>query len=73
MQEKLTMTPEEACQMYRACGRKVDVNTIRAGLIQGEAPYKDFGEAVKRKRWVYTIYRKKFIQHLKDIGAEVDL
>ena len=64
----LTMTTEEACNLLRSAGFRIDVETLREGIKQGAFP---FGVAIKRSNWVFFIYRKQLFEFLRERGAEV--
>lgn len=69
MNENLTMTPDETANLFRDCGIRMDTETLREGIKQGAF---NFGVAIKRDKWVYLIYRKRVMDYLTSIGAEVD-
>ncbi len=66
---KLTITPEEAEAVLRGLGIRIEAETIRDGIEQGVFP---FGITITRKKRIFLISKKKFIEWVDDFcGVQV--
>ena len=54
---KVTLTPEEASQLLRERGIRIETETLREGIEQGAFP---FGVFIQRDKRVFIIGAKKF-------------
>ena len=61
-EQKATVTPREAAEMFQQAGVPIGVDTLQDGLKQGVFP---FGVAIERSRWVYIIFRKDITEYLR--------
>ena len=69
MNEKVTLTPQEATEIFRAAGVRMSPVTLQEGLKDGKFP---FGLAIERDTWVYIIWRIPMLEYLRKNGANVD-
>lgn len=60
---KKTLTPEEASQLLRERGIRIETETLREGIEQGAFP---FGVFVQRDKRVFIIGAKKFSEWCLD-------
>ena len=60
-ENKATVTPREATEMFQAAGIPIAVTTLQDGLKQNKFP---FGIAIECKNWVFLIYKKDLEEYL---------
>ena len=58
-----TITPEEASNLMRDAGIRIEAETIRNGLEQGAFP---FGVFIERNKRIFIISKKKFAEWVED-------
>ncbi len=58
-----TVTVNEAVNMLRDNGLKIDPETLMLGLRQKVYP---FGVAIERKQWVYQIFARQLKEWIKE-------
>ena len=65
---KITVTVQEAAQIFRDAGVSISLDALKRGIIEKEFP---IGTAIKLTDWVFIIYRKPLIDYLRSVGAEI--
>ena len=67
--KKVQITPEEASQLLRERGIRIETETLREGIEQGVFP---FGVFIQRDKRVFIIGTKKFSEWCFDFfGVEI--
>jgi hypothetical protein len=64
----VTLTVQEAAQMFRDAGVSISLDALKQGIIQKEFP---IGHAIKLTQWVFIIYKKPLIEYLRSMGATI--
>lgn len=64
----VTLTVQEAVQIFRDAGVSMSLETLKQGIIQEKLP---IGIAIKLSQWVFIIYKKPLIEYLKSMGATI--
>ncbi|MBQ8140604.1 MAG: hypothetical protein IJ038_02795 [Clostridia bacterium] len=64
----ITVTVQEAAEMFRDAGISISLDALKQGIIHKEFP---IGVAIKLTQWVFIIYRKQLTDYLRSVGAEV--
>ena len=65
---EVTLTVQEAVEMFRNAGISMSLDTLKQGIIQKEFP---IGHAIKLTNWVFIIYKKPLIEYLRSVGATI--
>ena len=61
-----TITPEEAADLMKDAGIKMDSQTLRAGIEQGRLP---FGVYIEMNRRFFLVSKKKFAEWVEDFAG----